>query len=223
MSSFLFLVTYDGDIDWLPWCNRSVSRFCSGFDEKLAVFPSTSSRVREYFQANRLPGGFAPHEVPDFVSGHQHQQMLKLYADHFFHNRPGVRSEARWDTIHFIDTDHFICHHVTPEAWKDPQGRPYLVTATWEEANILSGCHVPWRAGTERFLGIPCPRETMRSPYICHYADTLYHARRQIEVTHRLPSGMGVFYFGMKQWDTSRDFYPADRSVGQPRGTPGFS
>lgn len=148
MRTALFLKTYKGDHEWLPYCLRSIQKFCSGYTG-VHVVSEDVNEVRPVVEQF----GFTFHPVPrpDY-SGYLQQQVLKMNADKF----------TKHDDTHvlFTDTDSIFIEPNTPDTWC-VDGKPRLVVNTFDYLR-RQGINVPWQGPTQRVLHFRCPYETMR-------------------------------------------------------------
>lgn len=167
MQTALFLKTYAGDSEWLPYCLRSIQKFCSGYTGVHVV--SEDARQAAVVE----PFGFTFHQCahPDFP-GYLHQQMEKMRADRYL--------PAGTTHVLFTDSDTLFSSPNTPGTWCI-NGNPRLLVQSYES---LSG--VPWKAPTERALRFKCPFETMRAQPLIFDVRTLRAVREHMTKVHRV-------------------------------------
>lgn len=148
MIADLFLRTYKGDYQWLPYLFRSLNRYARGWRTLHVVFP-------EGQPAPQVPELVAPefcssveyHTCPVYANDYLGQQITKLRAWEW--------SDA--DVIGYLDSDLVFTRPFVPR-------RTGLVEAR-EWADV--GDAVCWREPTADLLGWVPPYETMsRHPFI---------------------------------------------------------
>lgn len=171
MRTALFLKTYKGDLEWLPYCLRSIQKFCSGYSG-VHVVSEDVSEVAPIVQQF----GFHFHSTPkpDY-SGYLQQQVIKLRADEFV----GHDVEA----IVYTDTDTIFSSPNSPDTWMI-DGRPRLVTNTYQFL-LSKGISVPWQSPTQRVLHFRCPYETMRCQPLIFCRDTVRSCRAYFQSRNR--------------------------------------
>lgn len=144
----LFLKTYPGDSEWLPYLFRSIDKYCEGFRYLVVVCPKSMELPK-----CKLP--VVRHDREESVRPYLTQQAHKLYAD--------IYSSA--DHILHVDSDCVFIRPVCPESFCD-NGVPIWLMTPWKE--IDQGCIAAWFPVMLKFFGGDAPPYEMmrRHPQI---------------------------------------------------------
>lgn len=142
MSTSIFIKTWDGDIEWLPYCLKSITKYASGIDE--VVITADQSCVA---RVNKIAGSAKVYPVPEWPNGYIQQQWVKLNADMY--------TDA--DNILFVDSDCVFHTPFTPESYMR-DGKPVLLKTIYGN---LGGGEI-WKSITSVVVGWEVEYEYMR-------------------------------------------------------------
>jgi hypothetical protein len=147
MKTEILIVSYAHDIPYLNWCLKSISKFSSGFSGLTLVVPEEEraqfNPMMVEYPHGQMRWSVATHKQP----GHLGAQLQKCLADK---HCPDA------DFILHTDSDCIFTEPVTPEDYF-VGGKPVMCIAEYRKLPPI-----PWRAVTEKALGLDCPWETMR-------------------------------------------------------------
>lgn len=161
MSTSIFIKTWTGDLEWLPYCLQSIDKY--GIQFKETVIVSDASCLKEVQDiANNSLLNTKVVSVPDWEVGYIQQQWVKLHADKW------VTS----DYVLYVDSDCVFTTNFTPESFMCG-GLPILMKTRYGN---LEGAEV-WKKITEDFMGFPVQYEYMRRLPWMYRTDTLKHFR----------------------------------------------
>lgn len=138
----VFIKTWTGDIDWLPYCLESIAKYGSGILE--VVIASDASCLVE---VQRISQGARVVSVPDWEEGYIQQQWVKLNADTYLDT----------DQILFVDSDCVFHTPFSPESYMR-DSKPILMKTKYGN---LGGAEI-WKGITEEFVGFEVKHEYMR-------------------------------------------------------------
>lgn len=170
MRTALFLKTYLGDSEWLPYCLRSIQKFCSGYEAVVVASEAEEQRsVVENFGFR-----FVKVAKPDY-SGYLQQQVEKMHAD--------IHVGREMTHVVYTDCDSIFDTPNTPETWC-VGGKPRLVYNTFEHLR-QHRIWVPWQGPTQRILHFKCPYETMRCQPLIYATETVRQCREYCESKNR--------------------------------------
>lgn len=161
MSASIFIKTWTGDLEWLPYCLQSIVKYGTGFERVIIASDVSCYREVTYIAAN---SGLTPEVVGinDWEVGYIQQQWVKLHADQW------VTS----DYILYVDSDCVFTTDFTPESFMCG-GLPILMKTRYGN---LGGAEV-WKKITEDFMAFPVQYEYMRRLPWMYRTDTLKHFR----------------------------------------------
>ena len=174
MKTALFIRTFDGDLEWLKLCLRSVRHFCVGWDEIIVCSDGTGAKALEYAAEH----GFQTQldcEAGSIEDGYIAQQATKLRADKF------VGEDI--EVISFIDSDCLVTGTWTPESLFTDDHITYLCTP-WSEC---PDAEKAWRWVTANLIGKDSQYEFMRRQPMTYLRDTLTRARNWLVVEKQMP------------------------------------
>lgn len=162
----LFIRTYSGDAQWLPYCLRSIKKYCSGFSDLIIVTPESSRSVIEPIALEFGAKFFVCPQLntDDYVG----QQATKMMADTW----------CTSDAICFVDSDVIFCKKITPETIISDAGCIRTIKTSY------STIECPWQSITENAVGFPVEFEYMRRMPLTYNRDLLVFTRNHIEKTH---------------------------------------
>lgn len=170
MTASLFIRTCKKDIEWIPWCLRSIRKFVRGFDELVICIPydETDSAV-PFLSWPGLPPATL-RTVNRYPHDHDGQQFDKMEA----------WKHCRGDVIYFLDSDCLFLRPFTPQSMITPEGKLWGFKTPYE----FLGNEAKWKAPTEEVLEMPVKCEYMRRwPYAYHRA-TLQMLQEWFEKKH---------------------------------------
>lgn len=162
----IFIRTYAGDAQWLPYCLRSIHKFCSGFSNLIIVTPESSKSVikpiasefgADFFVCDQL-------NIDDYVG----QQGTKMLADTW----------CKSDSICFVDSDVIFIRDTTPNLIISDSGCIDMIKTAYNTIEC------PWQSITEKAVGFPVEFEYMRRLPLTYNRDLLEFTRTHIEKTH---------------------------------------
>ena len=137
MNVDILIRSYRGDVGWLKYCLKSITKYCSGFGKTHLVVPE------EDFELIERLSGVEKHKVKDGCGGYLAQQYTKLCADQF----------SNADYILHFDSDCVFIKPSTPHLFFSA-GLPIML----QEKGVES----PWRAISAQSLGWEDEYEYMR-------------------------------------------------------------
>jgi hypothetical protein len=213
MKTHLFIVTYDGDLDWSPTCVKSIAKFLKGDVRKVAIIPPEHERTLQVF---RDSGIFEVIPTPQWKPGYLYHMATKCRADELI----GAAPE---DLIIFMDTDMSLVREVGAEAWMR-DGLPSLVVEKYCDPVTGQSIGSHWEEATRKALGLKRNDlrgrfECMRTPWRAFWASSVRDCRARISKVHRRP-----FEDYVKScWETSEDYLLPHRKFGSPEGWPTFA
>ena len=166
MSASIFIKTWEGDLDWLPYCLKSIEKYASGFDVVVVVADNSCvSRVSRIVKSPAILEA-----VGDWKNGYVQQQWIKLTADKY------IDSEY----ILYVDSDCIFHTPFTPESFMR-EGTPVLLKT---EYGNLGGAEA-WREITSNFVGFPVTHEYMRRLPWMYRSDSIYNFRKMYPHTEK--------------------------------------
>ena len=162
----LFIRTYAGDAQWLPYCLRSIKKYCSGFSNLIVVTPSESeAAIRPIASKFGTDFHICPKmNVDDYVG----QQGTKMLADTW----------CKSDAICYVDSDVIFIRDTTPKFILTESGSISMIKTAY------STIECPWQSITENAVGFPVEFEYMRRMPLTYNRDLLEFTRNHIEKTH---------------------------------------
>lgn len=162
----LFIRTYAGDAQWLPYCLRSIKKYCSGFSDFIIVTPESSRSVIEPIALKYGAKFFVCDQLneDDYVG----QQGTKMMADTW----------CNADVICYVDSDVIFIRDTTPALIISDTGCINMIKTAYTTIEC------PWQSITEKAVGFPVEFEYMRRMPLSYNRDLLEFARKHIEKTH---------------------------------------
>lgn len=157
----IFIKTWVGDLEWLPYCLASIHKYSSGFDKVVVVSDrSCLKEVQDISLVYSLNAFVVP--VNDWDNGYIQQQWVKLHADSY--------TDA--EQILYVDSDCVFYRPFSPESFMN-NNLPVLMRTEYGE---LGGAEA-WKKITEDFMNFPIKYEYMRRLPWMYRSDTLKHFR----------------------------------------------
>lgn len=157
----IFIKTWTGDLEWLPYCLDSIHKYGSGFDNVIVVSDrSCLKEVQDICLIHSLNAYVIP--VNDWDNGYVQQQWVKLHADSY--------TESEY--ILYVDSDCVFHTPFTPNSFMQ-DGLPILMKTKYGN---LEGAEA-WKKITEDFVNFPVEYEYMRRLPWMYRSDTLKHFR----------------------------------------------
>ena len=150
----VFIKTWLNDLPWLRYCLESINKFYN----PAPVILIADQNCKETLDSWNLPESITTHYIPNPINGYIAQQRYKLQAHHY--------TEA--DYILYIDSDTVFTRPTTINDFV-VNGRIQLIIESYERL----GTTVPWKAITEKYMGVPVAFEFMRRFPIVHHRQTL--------------------------------------------------
>lgn len=166
LETGIFIRTYAGDAKWLPFCLQSIKKFASGFTRVKIVVPLNDVAIVKPI-ADQYGCEFEACE-PDPCSGYIAQQITKLEADRFMHDR----------YILHMDADCLFNRPVTPSEFADGI-RPVILYEPYE--NMNGSAARLWQKPTSLAVGYDVKHEFMRRHPFMYERVTYPRARKRIE------------------------------------------
>ena len=146
----IFIRTYPGDYQWLDYCLKSISKFCTGF-RKLWIVTSGEIDSSPYHSLLLSDGSLLDVEwkkmQDETEDGYLAQQITKVYAD--------VITDYQADYILHIDSDVVFTRPCCPSDFFQGGKLTWYYTP-------YSAIETPWQPITEKFMGESIPLEFMR-------------------------------------------------------------
>lgn len=176
MTHSIFVVSYVKDSIWVPWLLKSITKFCTGWDEIVIAIPKQDKPAFDGFGLTREKLVTFDEDGRDPFICHQ---MIKCLADTY----------CTGDYVTHIDSDCVWIAPSTPETYfKD--GKPIIPYTPYdtlnEKVSKWPGLS-PWRWCTQKVLGFDCPIETMRRhPFVYHrslYSEFRKHVHEKHGIT----------------------------------------
>lgn len=162
MTTDIFIRTYAGDVDWLPYCLASIAKYCHGFNAVYVACPKADGLI-VFPCVHRFH--FHPVETFGEQPGYLCQQATKMEADQW----------CRSPYIMYVDSDCVFTTENTPEThFRD--GKPMMLVTPYEKV----GEAICWKPLTERMLGFECKYETMRRHPSVWHRDTVARCAEHI-------------------------------------------
>jgi len=151
---------------WLIYCIRSIKKFASGFRDVVLVSDNDGHKIPQEI-LDIMPVKLFYKDVPtkwpprmQQPSGYVWQQVVKLNWTEF--------TDA--DSILILDSDLMFSDYVTPESFKDKDGKWFWNYRSWELADRA----ICWKAPTQELLGFEPQYEGMLCiPFVFERTDTL--------------------------------------------------
>lgn len=170
MKTSIFIVSYMRDRDWMPYCLRSIEKYCDGFDEVVVAVPVQDV---DAFKRLNLPlakiAGFGECGIDPFMA----HQALKCSADLY----------CTGDLILHTDSDCIFTEHVTPDTYRDrTSGLPMPIL--WYTPYASLGSASPWQECTQRCLGFQVEHEFMRRHGAIHFRQLYADFRAHVLAVH---------------------------------------
>lgn len=158
----LFLKTYHGDLQWLPYLFRSINKYVTGFSHLVITTDNEqeAQQVTEIVIKHRLHMEMICHVVsadrPHDFEGYVFQQYVKLKAFDYLQT----------DFIMYLDSD---CLFQSPFNPMDMffEGKPVIFKTHY------SRIESPWKSVTEQAIGQPVEWEYMRRHPFMYIRETL--------------------------------------------------
>lgn len=162
----IFIKTYHKDFMWLSYCLRSIKKFASGFRDVVVVSDNDGHKIPQEI-LDIMPVKLIYHNVPTKwppkmrqPPGYVWQQVVKLNWTEF--------TDA--DSILILDSDLMFTDYVTPELFKDKDGKWFWNYRSWELADQA----ICWKTPTEELLGFEPQYEGMLCvPFVFERTETL--------------------------------------------------
>lgn len=155
----IFIRSYRNDFEWLSYCVRSISKYCSGFRELVIAVPNSDVQLLPQV-CNEIADKIVA--VRDTTHGYIAQQITKLQADQY----------CKGDLILFVDSDCFFHSKCTPDFYCK-NGLPVMFKETYNSIKEKTKGQNPmdtpyrWKRITEEALKTKVCYEYMRlSPHV---------------------------------------------------------
>lgn len=169
MKTEIAIVSWAKDIEYLKGCLSSIRKFASGFSGVTLLVPEQERNQFSWVQEVDLK---TYDRVADSRLFHLQHQAMKCRADEWCPDA---------DLIFFMDSDCFFIEPVTPADYL-VNGKPVLCIENFAR---LGGN--PWKATTDRALGINSQFETMRRHGAIHYRGLFPEFRKLVENVNKMP------------------------------------
>ncbi len=158
MSSSIFIKTWDGDLEWLQYCLKSIKKYVTGFDEiVIAADNSCFGKVKALVTED-----VKVYPVVNWDNGYIQQQWVKINADMYCES----------EYILFVDSDCVFHTPCTPESFMR-DGKAILLKT---EYGNLGGGEV-WQSVTSAAVGWGVDYEYMRRLPAMYRSDSLSNFR----------------------------------------------
>lgn len=174
MKTALFIRTFDGDLEWLKLCLRTVRHFCVGWDSILVVGDQTGKQCRDLCVEQGIDFQFDP-STYQMLEGYIAQQATKMRADTFL--------DPDTEVISFIDSDCVVTDTFSPDMLLR-EGRPEYLVTPWSE---VGDAEVAWRGVTRNVIGQDTPYEMMRRQPNTYLTSTVRGCREWLEEKYGMP------------------------------------
>lgn len=145
MANYIFIRSYDKDLEWLKYCLASIEKFCVGFEKPIVVVPEPH---QDEFWIHQIETKGCKVYRDDYLG----QQSTKLHADQYISNWAGD------DTVSYVDSDCMFFREISKHHLITLQDKPIF----WMTEYSILGSTVPWKALTERVLDEGVHYEFMR-------------------------------------------------------------
>lgn len=170
LKTSLFVVSFRGDFDWLPFLFRSIEKYCHGFHEVVLAVPTGDAAL-----LGLMPTNVKVVEFPEdgFMSGFMCHQWIKLNADKY----------CSGDVIVHVDSDSVFIAPTTPQTFLTSDNKCINLCERFENA----GDAQVWQASTEMTVGRKVEFETMRRLGLCYPRECYKGLRDHFEKVNRRP------------------------------------
>jgi hypothetical protein len=180
MSTSIFIKTWTGDLEWLPYCLQSIYKFGNEF-EKIVIASDLSCLI----EVQRIVDSYhspitSVVRVADWDNGYIQQQWVKLNADSF----------TRSDCILFVDSDCVFHTPFSPESFMR-DGKPVLLKTKYGN---LEGAEV-WKDITSSFVGFDVEYEYMRRLPWMYRTSSLTNFKEKYPQTYNHLRNLQTRYF----------------------------
>jgi hypothetical protein len=169
VTTSLFIVSYKGDFDWLPYLFKSIDRHCKGFDEAVLALPEQDVPLLKAPKWLKVVG----YSDKSFASSFMGHLWAKLSADQF----------CSGDVVVMLDSDCIFTGLTTPATYITQDGKCINLCTKYSTL----GDSVPWQPCTEKVLGRAVEYETMRRHGNCYPRELFPRLRQHIEKVMRRP------------------------------------
>lgn len=142
MTTSIFIKTWAGDLNWLPYCLYSIKKYGTGFDKVIIVADEEC-----YNDTLSISDGHTVISVPSWQNGYIQQQWHKLNADEY--------TDSKY--ILFVDSDCVFTVPFSPKSYM-VSGMPILMKTKYGN---LGGAEA-WKGITSAFVGFEVDYEYMR-------------------------------------------------------------
>ncbi len=171
MTTDIFLRSYAGDLEWVPYALRSIHKFVTGIRDIIVCVPANDYAE---FKALRFTREILVSSRFDDRNGYMDQMNDKLQAF--------LYTDA--DTILFWDSDVIAIRPFSPSDLLI-DGKPrWLITPYAKLVKADGTPDVPWQPITERALKCQVAYEAMRAHPLLAPAEALISFRMFMEKTH---------------------------------------
>lgn len=196
MKTSIFIVSYMRDRDWMPYCLRSIEKYCDGFEEVVVAVPVQD--VDAFKRLNLLPlvkiAGFGECGIDPFMA----HQAIKCSADLY----------CTGDLILHTDSDCIFTERVMPDSYRSDDCLPILWYTPYASLNGAS----PWQECTQRCLGFPVENEFMRRHGAIHFRQLYADFRTHVLAVH----GKDLWHYlkGKRQGSPKEDNFSEFNALG---------
>lgn len=167
MKYALFIRSYQGDIQWLTYCLKSIHKFCSGWNEIVLVVPS--SQIPLFQELNLTVEKL--HGCAVYPNDYIGQQMTKLEAYKY----------TNADIITFWDSDVIAFSPTSPSDYVI-DNKPIIYKTHYNE--LIGDQGYTWKTLTERALAEPVEFEYMRRLPLTYHRSTLENLQEYFYKVH---------------------------------------
>lgn len=170
MNTTILIASYSKDKEYLLWCLKSIRKFATGFDGVTVVVPWQERQQFADITDQAIIQFYV--RIEDQSRWQLHAQVAKCFADRYC---------PLSNFILHMDSDCIFTEPVTPQDYF-VDGKPVMLI---EEFSRMPDS--PWKAVTERALGMPVQFETMRRHPQLHPLGLYAAMRKRIEEVHKKP------------------------------------
>lgn len=168
MITTIFIRTCKKDIEWIPYCLKSIEKYGKGFDETVLICPDHEKEAFQHFKGVRLS------YVEHYENDHLGQQLDKIEA---------WRRVANGLVV-FMDSDCLFTHPVTPESFF-LDGKVFVPKTPYNDP-LVSDARC-WQKPTQGFLGWPVRFEYMHRFPLVYWSSTLKNFHDWFVRTRKTP------------------------------------
>lgn len=167
------ILTYKKDLEWLPFCLRSMKRFVRGFLPPVIVCPTQDKDATRRIVEEHYPTASVEARPEPRGLGQLFSQVSKCEADLFCPDA---------DVIFFVDSDFLFTGPASPEIYFS-HGKPIMCYNSY--AHLAGSPVCMWQPIVSANLGWQVENDYMRRPMMAYPRELFKPCRGYIERLHR--------------------------------------